>query len=296
MTAQDHLSADSQAWIGEEYRVSWTLPQNVTNVTVRIEGGTGTILYRFFAEQRFGSTSEVVTGEWGSSGNVILRWDNRTGNQTTNNEEQRSFRVLCSAICQQAILSEMAGTYVAITAASIFVAVLLVAHGQVVYARRGGQSPWTETLALAFKSKIARDPLYRTKTDPLGILPPAMRQDWTEMREAVEEIVKIKVASAKVWSRMRWFVGRVHRLEEDAKKMGLLKQPTPANPDSSMKTPEVAAISEVPENPGPPKRKPGRPAKPKPVTAAAAMKKWEEQGGIRVVKANPGPKPKGRRS
>jgi len=281
-----YLSASDEAWIGERYEVHVVgLPQDVANVTIIVEGGMGLLEYRTFGMERFANTSFLVTESWGSFGTVYLRWNNATDA----NEEQQGFRVACSPVCVSNLITRAVGpaanNYMALAGGMAFVSIVLLAHGSAVYAKRNNQAPWTETLALAFRSKMSRDPLYRTKTDPLGILPMGMRSDWKDLEDSVAELTKIRVASSRVWSRSRRFVARVQRLEKRAGKLGLLKQTPPGNPISSMKTPEVTVKV---GNPAPAigdgiaKRKPGRPPKSKPQTASEVVKKWEAAGGTKV--------------
>lgn len=294
------LAASDEAWLYERYEVRVVgLPQNVTNVSIRVEGGMGLVEYRSFGSDRWANATFEVTEAWGSAGTVVLSWTNGTGNDTEAWEEQQSFRVACSSSCIVALvgraIDKSVQGYVALAAGVVFLALFAIGHGAAVYARRNGQPPWTETVALAVRSKVSRDPLYRSKTDPLGILPAGMRAEWADMAAAVRAMSDIQIGAKRVWSRTRGFARRVHRLEKRAKKLGLLKQTPPANPVSSMKPPEERVRLEVPEQA---KRaaKPHPPPKSKPAPTAASVMEAAEKGGYIPLHPKKRGVSKGRRS
>ena len=283
------LAAPEDAWLYERYEVHVVgLPQDAANVTVRVEGGSGLVEYRVFGQNRWANATFEVTEAWGSGGTVFLAWDNATGAF----EEQVAFRVACSSVCISSLITravgKAAGNYIALTAALVFLALFAIGHGAAVYAKRNGQAPWTESLALAARSKVSRDPMYRTKADPLGILPAAMRAEWADFAAATRELANVQVAAKRFLSKNWRLARKISGVRKAAEKGGLLKETPPAMPVSSMKPPEETVKQAIPETPAPaapatkPKRAPkvGR-------TAAEVVKDFEGDHPIKIVRSAP---------
>lgn len=201
MSAEGWLSADAEAYIGEDYLVSFhALPEDARNITIRVYGTGEAVTWRFFDDgTRFATLRVPVAWSWGSAGYVQLRFDNATGAF----EEQRSFRVFCPAQCMadviNAAVAGLAAQYLLFTAASVLVAFALAAHASIVYANRAGIPPWTDGVALALRSRVRRDPIARAKEDPLGLLPPAARAELQGLATAIAKAEELRRNAHRAW-------------------------------------------------------------------------------------------------
>ncbi|MEK7765507.1 MAG: hypothetical protein AAB368_04645, partial [bacterium] len=219
MRAGGWLAAPDVAWLDERYDVAVAgLPEDAANVTIRVEGGSGLLEYRAFGSDRWPNATFDVTDKWGASGTVILTWDNGTEAF----QEQVAFRVACSIACLARFLNgavaSAAGNYIAIAAASVVLAFFAVGHGAAVYAKRNNQAPWNESLSFLLRSRITRDPLYKSKADPLSRNPMWLREQQGELAAAARELVSIQVAAKRFYARNWRLARRISGVRKAAEK------------------------------------------------------------------------------
>ena len=249
------LTADPEAYIGEDYAYGFSgLPEDAANVTVTIHAGGVDRVRAVEDGTRFWSDSLRVTKEWGSSGSVVLRWDNGTEAF----EEQKPFRVVCPLRCQwdlaeQASAGAVSG-YVALALISGAISLIFAGAFAVRWADARGEPAWTTTLSLWLRSRIRRDVLARAKQDPLGHLPDVVADEVRGLEAAIRNLTKQNEAAKQVAFRVR-------------RKLGVLKRRGLAMPVSMEKPPEETPKQAVPEksdvaSPPNPKRAPNPKAKP----------------------------------
>jgi hypothetical protein len=232
---QASLVVDEDAPMGESWTVAGTLP-NTTAANLEVRAPNGIVWWSplepgdatFYFQLR-------VAQEWGfGRGVATLSWvDNATGNWTSTTA---GFTVSCPLACElgffHAELERIAVLLYALTASAMIVAFVFAGHAAHVYAVRSGEPPWNERVSYAFRSRVSRDPMTRSKKDPLNLLPEYLREEFTATSRALETFD----ASLLVQKRVQ---RRVTRARLELARAGILGDEVPEGPDG-VSTPGVS--------------------------------------------------------